>query len=205
MLAAYSIYIRQHGEWSGQGRQSEPGTDVGWENPITAAASGSCHDIHLAESLHLCIWGLSTRETNIAAQRELLRESAATQASRCAWAFCWYLAEAVSKPLGGTPRWNCSHWRQSFEKRWAGGAAPGSQRGRWTGGICHLWGRCARWPQHKNECFHTLCHQAEEGDLRDRGREASFCSRQQVNPLPPSLTASPSKVPLCNWYEALVL
>ena len=202
MLAAYSIYIRQHGEWSGQGRQSELGEPhhcccqwlLSWHPPGRKPAS-----------LHLCIWGLSTRETNIAAQRELLRESAATQASRCAWAFCWYLAEAVSKPLGGTPRWNCSHWRQSFEKRWAGGPAPGSQKGRWTGGICHLWGRCARWPQHKNERFHTLCHQAEEGDLRDRGREASFCSRQQVNPLPPSLTASPSKVPLCNWYEALVL
>lgn len=110
MAAVSSTYMWQQREWSGQGKQSVPGRDLGWENTITAAANGSCYGIHLAESHHLCIsWGLSTGVADIAAQRELFREYAATKASGCAWIFCWNLAGAVSKPVGGVPRWNCSH------------------------------------------------------------------------------------------------
>lgn len=71
-MAISGTYTGQHREGSRQGRQSEPGTDVGWENPITAAASGSCHDIHLAESLHLCISasGASPPERQILLPRE---------------------------------------------------------------------------------------------------------------------------------------
>lgn len=129
MVAISNIYMWQHREWRGQGRQSVPGTDLGWENTITAAANSSCYGIHLAESHRLCIsWGLSTGVTDIAAQRELLREYAATKASGCAWIFCWYLAGTMSKPMGDVPSWNFSHW-DSFAKRWEDWAVQGVREG----------------------------------------------------------------------------
>lgn len=52
--------------------------------------------------------------SDIAAPVELPREHAWSQAAGCAWALCQGQTAAVSTPVGGAPRWNCSAWWQSF-------------------------------------------------------------------------------------------